>query len=180
MSGGNEGDSKMPSDEIQLILGLIQESGMKLSFNEAFSRLDESLSKKGIDNHHEVAKQVLNQMLDAWTVDKVIDYASDDSDQEYEWFLTILSEDEAKRLKNLSEEEKAFLKILRNSEVDGRLGVMAETDALKALSNAGHDVDFVPFIAGKTDEFVRSTDDGKAVVWHYLVPQYELRDINEE
>jgi hypothetical protein len=35
---------------------------------------------------------------------------------------------------------------------------------------------FAPFSAGKTDEFVKSTDEGEIAVWYYLVPRYELRN----
>jgi hypothetical protein len=65
--------------------------------------------------------------------------------------------------------------ILQECEVDGRLGVITEEGALRALRNEGFDVGFVPFIQGKTSEFARSTEEGKIVVWHYLIPRYELQ-----
>lgn len=174
---GNENELKMMIDALKFLVKTIEEETTKrIPFSKASSLVERYLLEKGVEEYREVAEAVVNLGLNNWIIDKIVDYASVDSDREYEWFLLALSKEETEKLQNMSEEKKAFIKILRNREVEGRLGVITESDALMALRNQGHDVEFVPFIPGKTSDFARSTNDGEIVVWHYLIPQYELTD----
>ena len=90
-------------------------------------------------------------------------------------------------LRSFSEMERVFLRILRNSETDGRLGVIRADIALKKLQEFGFDLDYVPYIPDVTNDFF-SIENGELVEYHYIIPEYEkseehdaeLNNVNEK
>ncbi len=120
------------------------------------------------------AKEVIQYALDNWMIDKILDYDdnSNESVGQLVWFLCTLNEKEAEALRILPEAVKCFIKILRSSNTTGNLGVVRADETLSVLHKHGYDIEYVPFISGKTDDFFR-LEDGKLVQYHYLVPEVE-------
>ncbi|MFX1606746.1 MAG: hypothetical protein ACFFDD_12700 [Promethearchaeota archaeon] len=135
------------------------------------------------------ARTVIEYALDNWIVDKILDY--DDNSEESigkpVWFIRILDENEIEILRNLSKEAKCLLKILRKSDTDGVLGVASTSDLIKTLHERGHDLDLVPHIPGRVDDFFKTVE-GELVQFHYLIPEDEkseeykagLRELDEK
>ncbi len=132
---------------------------------------------------------VIQYGLDNWMIDKILDYDdnSNESVGQLVWFLCTLSEKEAEALRILPEAVKCFIKILRSSNTTGNLGVVRADEVLRVLYEHDYDIEHVPYILGKTDDFFRP-EDGKLVQFHYLVPEDEkseeykasLNEVNEK
>ena len=182
MNGGSDTESRMNSKVLEYLITIIENwEEEAISLAEARIQLEKVLAENEVENHIAIAENAIKDALDNWIVDKVIDYVEDEvSERETDWFLRTLTSEERKHRSELSDVKKEFIKILRECEVDGRLGVILESDAIQQLMMRGFDVDFVPHIAGLTGEFVRFADDGESIIWHYLVPKYELDDMSVE
>ncbi len=119
-------------------------------------------------------RTVIQYALDNWMIDKILDYDDNSMNSvgQLVWFLCTLTEAETEALRNLPEVAKSFLKILHSSNITGDLGVVRADDALEALNEDGYDIEYVPYIPSKTNDFFRP-EDGKLVQFHYLVPENE-------
>ncbi len=134
-------------------------------------------------------RAVIQYALDNWMIDKILDYDdnSNESVGQLVWFLCTLSEKEAEALRILPEAVKCFIRILRSSNTTGNLGVVRADEVLRVLYEHDYDIEHVPYILGKTDDFFRP-EDGKLVQFHYIVPEDEkseeykasLNEVNEK
>ncbi len=135
------------------------------------------------------ASAIIQHAQDNWIVDKILDYDDRpiESVGQLVWFFRTLTEEETKALRNLPEIDRYFLKILHGSNIVGDLGVVRADEALKALHEQGFEVEYAPYIPGKTNDFFR-LEEGKLVQFYYLVPEDEkseeykvgLRDLDEK
>jgi hypothetical protein len=83
--------------------------------------------------------------------------------------------------------ETVDIDILRKSKTDGTLGVVRTRDVLKALHERGHDLELVPYIPDRVDDFFKTVD-GEFTQFHYLIPEDEkseeykagLRELDEK
>jgi hypothetical protein len=142
----------------------------RMPLRELKSRLQASLQ---INENIEM-DDVIQYALENWIVEKVLDYDNDytESVGQLVWFLRLLSEKEAERFQNLPEVSKCFIRILYSINTPGDLGVISADNALKKLNERGYDVEYVPYIPNKTDDFFR-LEDGELVQFHYLIPEEE-------
>ncbi len=134
-------------------------------------------------------RTVIQYALDNWMIDKILDYDdnSNESVGQLVWFLCTLNEKEAEALRILPKVVKCFIKILRSSNTTGNLGVVRADEVLRVLYEHDYDIEHVPYILGKTDDFFRP-EDGKLVQFHYIVPEDEkseeykasLSELNEK
>ncbi|TFG11662.1 hypothetical protein EU537_11800 [Candidatus Thorarchaeota archaeon] len=165
----------MRDEYIEHLIGLLSEKGrepmplviVEKRLTQMFDTLEESPKVS--------AKEAIEYSLEHWIVEKVVAYP----ESEYNlpsyrrvWCLKIPSKEERMRLKNLSSVQQAFLKMLYESEGNGRLGSIKEEDALKELQDADYEVDKVPWISDMLDISYVPTDDGYEI-WYYLVPEDE-------
>ncbi len=135
------------------------------------------------------ASTIIEYALDNWIVDKILDY--DDSSEESigrpVWFIRLLSEKDTETLRNLSDANKAFLKMLRNSNEEENRGAIRADDVLRALREEGYEIEFTPNIPSKTDECYRFDND-ESTLFCYLIPEDEkteeylagLRELDEK
>ncbi|MFX1483881.1 MAG: hypothetical protein ACFFCP_11930 [Promethearchaeota archaeon] len=155
----------------QIIAEILRNTETKrMPLRELKSRLQASLQV----NENIEMDDVIQYALENWIVEKVLDYDNDSAESvgQLEWFLRILSEKEAERFQNLPEASKCFIRILYGINTPGDLGVIRADDALKKLNEKGYDVEYVPYIPDKTDDFFR-LEDGELVQFHYLIPEEE-------
>ncbi|MHA2432210.1 MAG: hypothetical protein ACXADO_03160 [Candidatus Thorarchaeota archaeon] len=162
---------KRDVDSVIMLLDMLRGSeSRQLPLREIRMKLKVTFGVEEVD-------QAIESVLDGWLVDKILDY--DDEDREslgkLVWFLRLLTDDESKYLRELSEVDRAFLRVLRNSESDNRYGVIRADIALKELQEVGHDSEYVPYIPGITNDFFR-TEEGERVQYHYIIPEYEKSD----
>jgi hypothetical protein len=162
--------NKIP-ETVQMLVEILRNAETRcMLLKELRSKLQESLQ---INENIEIDDGI-QYVLDNWIVEKVLDYDSDstESDGQLVWFLRILSEKEAERFRNLPEVSKCFIRILYSINTPGDLGVIRADDALKKLKEHGYDIEYVPYVSGKTDDFFR-LEDGELIQFHYLVPEEE-------
>lgn len=181
-----------PNETISQTVNIIMESlkksdAQQMPLRILKSKLHENLGEA--TNAEVVVNQAIEYALDKLIVSIQLDY--DDGDEEFlgelVWFLCFLTEEDSKYLRSFSEMERVFLRILRNSETDGRLGVIRADIALKKLQELGFDLDYVPYIPNVTNDFFL-TENGELVEYHYIIPEYEkseehnaeLRDFDEK
>jgi len=125
-----------------------------------------------------IVEQIIQEALDKWIVDKIIDYSDYDGDiptGNLTWFIKLLNDDESNKLKELTDIKKAYLRILRNAETERRIGVMRGSMVLRKLNDLGFQVSDVPYISDKTDEFFRTEND-ELIPWVCLIPEFELTE----
>ena len=174
---------------IDLLLDMLAKADeRRLLLESVRKELVQLLRAKNIENTSALVDEAIDYTLDNWLVDKIIDYPEDDdySSGSFKWFLRLLDKDESERFRNLCEIEQTFLKILHNSEYEGRLGVISADDALEKLRGLGFEPKFVPHIPDKTGVSF-GTKNGQQVKYHYLLPEYErteefkkgLRELDE-
>jgi hypothetical protein len=161
------------SETVSILIELLENTDTKqMPLKELESRLQKRLKfRTGIDVN---PIDIIETSLDNWTVDKILDY--DDSSEESigkpVWFIRLLDEEETEILRNLSDEAKCLLKILRKSKTEENLGVVRTKDVLKTLREKGYDLDLVPYIPERVDDYFK-TIDGELIQFHYLVPEDE-------
>ena len=122
------------SQTANIIVELLKESDDHQMFLRNLKlKLHENLGEA--TNTEVVVNQAIEYALDKLIVSIQLDY--DDGDEEFlgelAWFLCFLTEEDSKHLRSFSEMERVFLRILRTSETEGRLGVIRADIALKKL-----------------------------------------------
>jgi hypothetical protein len=176
------------SEAVAILIELLENTDTKqIPLRKLVNRLHKTLqANPGINTD---ASTIIEYALDNWIVDKILDY--DDSSEESigrpVWFIRILNEKEVEILRNLSDETKCLLKILRKSETDGSLGVVRTSDVLKTLYERGYDLELVPHVPDRVDDYFKTVD-GEFTQFHYLIPEDEkseeykagLRELDEK
>ena len=124
-----------------------------------------------------VCSAAIQQALESFLIDQVIDYPSDVPDEEKDkpiWFLKLMDSEESNRLRTLKPIDLAILQALRNHSEYGRIGAMNE-DALRVqlvLEGFSREELRVLYVPDKVDSHHTFEDNGW-VKWCYLIPEYE-------
>lgn len=124
-----------------------------------------------------VSSATIQQALDCFLIDQVIDYPSDVPDEEKVepiWFLKLLDSEESSRLRTLKPVDLAIIQALRNHSDYGRIGTMNE-DALRAqLGQTGFSREElrILYVPDKVDSH-HTFEDNEWVKWCYLIPEYQ-------
>ena len=168
----------MLENEVKILIELITESGVRaIPLDKAKNKLEErlkSLSDKAIETD---AFKVIQYALDNWIIDKIID--EQPANGQLVWYINDLDKEESQFYHELSNLEKAVIKILRTCEDGDMIGRIKEDDLLSRLRELGFTVQSIPYIPNKT--YVSFTrENGDVIRWWYLVTQFELSDSYKE
>ena len=167
---------EMTTKPVDILLDLVSATGKRgLPLTFAVRKLEEKLRLEGYANPAEIAQETILEALESCSVDKIID--EPESKEESPslrpiWLLRLLSPEESSILQRLSPGAKALLKILRESEWDGSIGVIRENLALEKLREKGFNFEHVPRISERTGIFFKPGD-GNSIPYCYLLPEDE-------
>ncbi len=138
---------------------------------------DRIRAESDLDDNN-LANQAIRHALDNWLIDQTIDYRHNERGVEVGpliWFCRKLTQEESEELKQLPEIEKEIIRILREQETEDDLGTIRTTNLLETLRARGVEAKSVPMVEGHVADFF-TTEDGKLVRWHYLIPEFELTE----
>ncbi|MFQ5834146.1 MAG: hypothetical protein ACE5H4_15690 [Candidatus Thorarchaeota archaeon] len=169
----------MIAKAVDILLGILRnEKTTGLPLTTTKKMLEERIGTQMEGDASSLAQQAIDYALDHWLVDKIIDYPGDEDTLptwKRAWFLRVLSEEESRRLKQLPEVKRAFLRLLHECETEKELGAIREQDALRSLRELGFNIDKVPWISHKISTTYEKEAD-KPIIWYYLTPQDELSE----
>jgi hypothetical protein len=173
----------MMTKPLEILLGIVSAAGKRgLPLTFAVKQAEEKMRSDGYSNPAETTQTAIREGLESCVIDKIIDEPESEeesADLRPIWLLRILSPEESRALRELPPVERALLRTLRESEWDGDIGVIRESVALEKLREQGFDVEYVPFVLGRTGSSFRSKN-GEPVTCHHLLSEYERSDAFKE
>jgi hypothetical protein len=151
--------------------------GLFLKMNKTAIPLDIVLMELGNTHQMEDIKQAIEQAIDDFKIDKVLDYPDDEwnlSSGRPLWHLLILTPDDADRLRNLDKVDFALLRLLKSQTTPKQEGEMKSEDARTILREQGFTDDDLQslWVEDLVDHHYEFKDE-KSIEWCRLIPENE-------